>query len=404
MLLGALLDAGLSGEALRGALTGLPVEGYRLDYERVTRQGISGHAVRVTLDRPDEQPSRHLPEVERIIQESSFAPDVREKACAVFRALGQAEAEVHGIPVAEVHFHEVGAVDSIVDVVGAVWGLRELGVEQVYASSLPTGSGTVKTAHGLLPVPAPATMALLANVGAPLRPSPAETELVTPTGAALLATLATFRQPAMSLRRVGYGFGRKTLPWPNVARLWIGELTEASDEDGFEHDTISVIEANLDDERPVVVGATMETLLVAGALDVYFTPIQMKKNRPAVKLSVLAPVELTRELSELIIRETSTLGVRTYQTDRLKCRRSFETVTTPWGEVRVKVKHVGNERRAMPEYEDCAALARQAGVPLRDVLDAAMIITAGHIETEGAMESPSPWERGSEEASQGERE
>ncbi|HVC31938.1 MAG TPA: nickel pincer cofactor biosynthesis protein LarC [Chloroflexota bacterium] len=363
MLLGALVDLGVDVDDLRGAVERLPVGGYRLAAEAITRQGLAGHAVHVTLDDRTQQPTRHLADVEQIIRGSDLSRVVQDRACGVFRALAEAEATVHGVPVDAVHFHEVGAVDAIVDVVGVVWGLRALGVEQVFASSLPTGLGTVQTAHGVLPVPAPATLALLAKRGAPLRPSPATTELVTPTGAALLATLATFEQPDLRLSRVGYGFGQKLLPWANVVRLWLGETAGRE----WETDTIDVVEANLDDERPEILGATMQSLLAAGALDVFFTPIQMKKDRPAVKLSVLSPVERTATLSALVLRETSTLGVRVYQARRVKCRRWQAQVPTPWGDVLVKVKEIGDERVAAPEYEDCLRLAKEAGVPLAEV-------------------------------------
>ncbi|HEX5417963.1 MAG TPA: nickel pincer cofactor biosynthesis protein LarC [Chloroflexota bacterium] len=370
MFLGCLLDAGLSLDALREALASLPVGGYQLDAQRVTRQGISGTQFRVVLDRR-EQPHRHLAEVEAIIRGSALRPEVQEGAVRVFRRLAEAEAIIHGTTIDEVHFHEVGAVDAIVDITGAVWGLHALGVEQVYASSVPTGSGTVNTGHGILPVPAPATLALLASAQAPLRPSEATTELVTPTGAALLASFATFRQPALRIERVGYGFGQKTLPWPNVARIWLGQAEDMKRADGLETDFVVVLEANLDDERPEMIGAAMDSLLAAGALDVFFTPIQMKKNRPAVKLTALAPLEKRDSIAARLLRETSTLGVRTYLAERLKCRRWIEAVETPWGTVRIKIKEFAGEKRAAPEFEDCLARSREHAVPLPDVYAAA---------------------------------
>ena len=372
MFLGALVDAGLPPDELRAALKLLPVDGYYLEIAPLTRQGVSGHTVRVRLDDPAGQPTRHLSDVTAIIRAASLPATVIDGACRVFQKLAEAEAAVHGTSIDEVHFHEVGAVDAIVDVVGAVWGLQQLGVEQVYSSSVPTGSGTVQTAHGMLPIPAPATLALLAGVNAPLRPSPATTELATPTGAALLATLATFTQPAMRVSRVGYGFGQKMMPWANVVRLWLGEVQNASPaaELGIETDTVVVIEANLDDELPEIVGAAMDSLLAAGALDVFFTAIQMKKNRPGVKLTVLAPPNLASLLSGVVLRETSTLGVRTYPTSRVKTRRWQETVATPWGDVRVKVKEFAGERRAAPEYADCLELSRRVGVPLPEIYQA----------------------------------
>ncbi len=365
MCLGALVDAGLPLEQLRTMLAGLPVSGYQLTGERVTRQGITGTSVRVKISDPSSEPHRHLGDVEAIIRQGKLPTDVQDKAIEIFRSLGEVEAAIHGVPIEAVHFHEVGAVDAIVDVVGVVWGLRFLGVERLYASALPTGSGTVQTAHGLLPVPAPATLALLARCHAPLRASSATTELVTPTGAALLAGLARFEQPEIRLEQVGYGFGQKTLPWPNVLRLWIGETEVAGVSDS--EDVIGVIEANLDDELPEILGATLDTLLAAGALDVFFTPIQMKKNRPAVKLTVLAPLDAMANLGSLVLRETSTLGVRTYTAKRLKSNRWQDRVSTPWGDILVKVKEFAGERRASPEYEDCLRIARSVGVPLADV-------------------------------------
>lgn len=392
MFLGALVDAGLDPHALRAALAGLPVDGYELTAEPVTRQSVAGHAVRVRLSRPGAEPERHLADVVAVLDGSNLEPVVRAGARRVFQALAEAEARVHGVAVESVHFHEVGAVDAIVDIVGVVWGLRRLGIERVYASAVPTGSGTVRTSHGPLPVPAPATLALLAAANAPLRPGPGAGELVTPTGAALLATLAEFRQPNLRLERVGYGFGQKTFPWPNVVRLWLGEdvVDDAprlgvtprlgtvlrAGPDDLESDTISVVETNLDDERPNVLGATMDALLAAGALDVFFTPIQMKKNRPAVKLTALGPPGLTRKLSDVILRETATLGVRVYAADRLKARRSITTVRTPWGDVRVKVKEFDGRRRAAPEYDDCRAVAARTGVPLNDIYQAALLAAA----------------------------
>ncbi len=363
MFLGALVDLGLEPDDLRKAVARLPIDGYHIQAEPVQRQGLAGHSVRVVLDERVPQPARHLAEIEAIIERSDLDQRVREDACRVFRALADAEASVHGVSAEEVHFHEVGAVDSIVDIVGAVWGLHALGVEKVYASSVPTGSGMVQTAHGLLPVPAPAALELLARSGAPLRPSPATTELVTPTGAALLAALASFEQPELRVSRIGYGFGQKVLPWANVIRLWLGETAP----EGLDSDEVDVVEANLDDELPEILGATMQTLLADGALDVYFTPIQMKKNRPAVKLTVLAQPERTESLAGIVLRETSTLGVRIYRARRLKSRRWQMEVPTPWGSVRVKVKALGSERVAAPEYEDCLRLSRESGVPLAEI-------------------------------------
>jgi uncharacterized protein (TIGR00299 family) protein len=283
----------------------------------------------------------------------------------------------------------VGAVDSIVDVVGAAIGLEALGIDRLYASSLPLAGGTVRSRHGPLPLPAPATLELIARVGAPTRPAPGGGELVTPTGAAILAELATFEQPPMRVRRIGYGFGTRELPWPNVLRLWLGEPaapgsaglwpapvgvseTEAGQrpavpEGDLIRDEVVLVETNLDDASPELLGYAMERLFEAGALDVYFTPIQMKKNRPGTLLGVIAPPDRADALARIILAETTTLGVRLRPLARLIAERREATVETPLGPVRVKLKRLGDRTVAAPEYDDCARLARSGGVPLAEV-------------------------------------
>jgi len=363
MTLGALVDAGVDPEALRAEVGKLGLEGYELRFERVERQGISGTHAIVVMDKGIPQPHRHLSHIVSILESSSLSSSVKEGAAGVFRTLAEAEARVHGVEVEQVHFHEVGAVDAIVDVVGSVAGLEMLGVQRIHASSLPNGRGMVKSAHGALPVPAPATLEILARVGAPTKAVDVEAELVTPTGAAILATLATFSQPSMRIKSVGYGFGTRQLPWANALRLWIGEALN----DPPDPEETSLIEANLDDMTPEALGFAMERLLAGGALDVYFTPIQMKKNRPATMLSVIAPVAKERELAAMVVRETSTLGVRMTRTGRLTARRHVETVGTPLGPVRVKVKDFEGKTSYAPEYEDCAAIARERGISLLEV-------------------------------------
>jgi uncharacterized protein (TIGR00299 family) protein len=272
-----------------------------------------------------------------------------------------------------VHFHEVGAVDAIVDVVGVVWGLRALGVGRCYASPLPTGGGRVDTRHGTLPVPAPATLALLAEASAPLRPLAAEAELVTPTGAALLAELATFEQPTMRLRRVGTGYGSRTLAWPNLLRLWLGDAVAPA----ANLEQVVLVEANLDDMTAEQLGFAMERLFAAGALDVAFSPLQMKKNRPGTLLTAIASPERAAEIAEAMLRETSTLGVRLLPAGRLVAARHSETVQTAYGPIRVKVKRLGERRIPAPEYEDCADAARAHGAPLAEVYRAALVAFRG---------------------------
>ena len=365
MLLGALVDVGLSVDELTQALGALPVSGYRLRVERVTHQGVSGTRLWVDTDAAG-QHGRHLSDILALVQGSGLPPQVVAQVGAVFGSLAQAEAAVHGVTVDEIHFHEVGALDSIVDIVGCVWGLYALGITKVFCSALPLGGGWVETAHGRLPLPAPATLKLLAGVAAPTRPLDLQVELVTPTAAALLAELATFGQPALILEAVGYGFGKRELAWPNAVRAWLGRSDDLPESVlTADHDAVVLLECNLDNTTGEALGYAMERLLSAGALDVWFTPIQMKKNRPASKLSVLAKPELAAGLAHLLLQETTTLGVRQTLVNRIKVGRESMPVETEWGTVKVKVKRMqGQPISVSPEYEECAALARQQGMSL----------------------------------------
>ena len=381
MLVGALLDVGLDFDALQRELSKLSLVGYELTVEGTVRRGVRGTKFDVVLhtrvqheQHHDEH--RHLADIEVLVEESTLSPLVKSRALSTFRRLACAEARVHGTSIDEVHFHEVGAVDSIVDVVGFVAGLELLRVEALYSSPLTLGGGTVYTEHGLLPAPAPATLEILADIGAPIRKHPrAETELLTPTAAALLAELAVFcpgeqwKQPPIKVEAVGYGFGSKEFDWANAVRIWLGEVIPPVQED---QDQVVLLECNLDDATGEVLGYTLEQCLAAGALDVWFTPIQMKKNRPAVKLSLLTTVDLVPELSELMLRETPTLGVRYTRCQRRKAVRCTRKVKTPWGGVRVKEKILDGETiNLAPEYEDCARLARENSVSLAKVYEAA---------------------------------
>jgi uncharacterized protein (TIGR00299 family) protein len=377
MLLGALLDAGLPLDALRAGLDGLPIEGWHVDAEPASQHGLGGTRALVRLDQAD-APHRGLRAIEAILRTAVLPDTVVERALGTFRRLGEVEATIHDVSVDEIEFHEVGALDAIVDVVGVVLGLHLLQVETVLSSGLPLGSGWVRSAHGPLPVPAPATLALLQQAGAPSRGLPPidrdSGELTTPTAAALLTTLARFQTSPPSfaaVERVGYGFGRRELPWPNAVRLLIGQPSSDPSLD-LERDSVVAIETNLDDSTPEELGFAMEQLLGEGALDVAFSPLQMKKNRPGVLVRVLArPADATR-LAELLLVSTSALGVRFSTLDRLIARRSEATVTTPWGPVRIKVKQVGGRAIGAPEYEDCARLARAHQLPLRAVFATAL--------------------------------
>lgn len=369
MLLGALLDAGLPLEALLADLDRLALGPYRVAAHRVTIHGLTGTRVDVQVS-AESHPARNLPVVEAIIQGSALAQRPKERSLAVFRRIARVEAAVHGTDVDRVHFHELGAVDGLVDIVGFVCALERLEVEEVYCSILPVGGGMVRTKHGLLPVPTPTTLALLAEVQAPAVPGPAMAELVTTTGAALLSEFARFERPSMAIQAVGCGFGIKDSGYANALRVWLGERMPLPMD--FDRDEVVELACNLDNVTGELLGYVIDRLMAAGALDVWFTPIQMKKNRPAVLLSVLSPIDRADTLSELMLRETPTLGVRRQVLTRQKAGREISTVETAWGSVRVKAKILhGTIVSIAPEYEDCARLAHEAGVPLADVMDEA---------------------------------
>jgi pyridinium-3,5-bisthiocarboxylic acid mononucleotide nickel chelatase len=372
MLLASLLDLGLPLKDLRSALDALKLEGWSLSAEKTMSRGISGTRLTVKDDEAS-HPARHLSHVREIIRAAHLPGEVKDRSLAVFERIGRVEAAIHGVSVEKVHFHEIGAVDSLIDIVGFTAGLNLLGVSRVFSSPAPLGSGTVETAHGTLPVPAPATLALLSEANAPVRPHPAQTEILTPTAAGLLAELADFSFPAMKLGRVGYGVGAKELPWANVVRAWLGEAVEGAGAGTEPADAVVQIECNIDDSTGQDLGFAMERLFEAGALDVWFTPIQMKKNRPAVLLSVLARPAEAAALAGIILSETSTLGVRmSPPLSRVTSGRSVREVATPWGTVRVKEKIVDGEVvSSAPEYEDCARIAREKGIPLSRVREEA---------------------------------
>jgi uncharacterized protein (TIGR00299 family) protein len=382
MFLGALLDAGLSFESLRQALAALALSDYELACEPFSDKGIRGRRFVVQLS--GEQPTRHLSGIKSILEASSLAPRVRESALAVFQRLAEAEAQVHGTSIEEVHFHEVGAVDAIVDIVGACWAIEALGLAQVYASPLPLSSGQIKSAHGLLPVPAPATLEILRRVSAPWQPSAGEGEMVTPTGAALLATFARFEKPAMTIEHVGYGFGRNRFPWPNCLRACLGRSLEPTSpvESGLEADQVGVLESNIDNMTGEQLGDLLERLLAAGALDAGYLPLHMKKNRPAVMLSVICHPTDSERLAQLILAESATLGVRMQQMWRRKAQRSHEQIDTPLGPLQIKVKRLGTRViSAFPEYEDCRRAARTHNMPLEEVYELAHQVIARTIRS-----------------------
>ena len=377
MTLGALVDAGADARELTGRLALLGVEGYEISFEKVDRSGIGATRALVRLTREEKQ-HRHLSQIEKIIGGSRLNDSVKERALKIFRRLGEAEARVHDVPVERIHFHEVGAVDAIVDVVGACICFELLQVERFAASALHVGSGTVEMAHGRFPVPPPAVAELLR--GAPVYSTDIVGELVTPTGAAIVATVceAFGPLPRMRVEATGYGAGgREYRNFPNVLRVLVGESVEAGGappgvpRQGDEE--LLMVETNVDDVSPQVLGHLMERALGAGALDCYFTHAQMKKNRPGVLVSILCRPSDGEAMQGLLFAETPTLGVRSYAVRRRALEREFVTVETEFGTIAVKVaRHAGRVVGATPEYEDCHAAALAHDVPLRVVQEAAL--------------------------------
>ncbi|HEX5081849.1 MAG TPA: nickel pincer cofactor biosynthesis protein LarC [Blastocatellia bacterium] len=384
MLVGAMLDCGLDFESLRSELLKLGVEGYELSLNRVDRSGISAAKFDVHLTAAAHSHDHHhdhhhshshhrsLSEIKKIISSSNLREWVKGRAQTIFQRIGEAESKIHGIPVESVHFHEVGAIDSIVDIVGACVAFDALKIERIISSPLHVGSGTFQCAHGTYPVPGPATAELLKGV--PIYSKDVEGELVTPTGAAIISTLAESYGPApmMRIEKIGYGAGTRDYPkFPNALRAIIGELEEDADRTPT---TVTVIEANIDDLNAQVFGYLMEKALAAGALDIFYTPAQMKKNRPGVLLTLLCEPADRERMCDLIFRETTTLGVRYRNEHREILTREFVTVETEYGPIRIKISRAkdGRVMNASPEFEDCRAAAEKNGIGLRDAQTAAL--------------------------------
>ena len=390
MFLGALVDAGVSPQIFQNAVAALNV-GARLELARVDRSGISATKADVYVGEEKELPKeeywasvrasrshphsshehgRTLKEIREIIQRAAISEGAKKTALAIFQALGEAEAKIHNTGIEKVHFHEVGAVDAMVDITCAAVGAEALQVDEIVCSPLNVGGGMVECAHGALPVPAPATVELLQ--GMPVYSSGLQVELVTPTGAAIVKTLATRFAPfpEMTIEKTGYGAGGRDMKGhANVLRLTIGETPAAR----LAQETITVLEANLDDLNPQVFGYVMDRLLAEGALDVFSAPVQMKKNRPGTLLTVLCKPEDAERLTKLIFAETTTLGVRRREEQRQALARKWVTVATQWGEVRMKIASMnGSVSNYAPEYEDCRKIATEHGVPLKTVMQEAV--------------------------------
>lgn len=379
MMVGALRDLGVEESTFQSAITALGLsEGVHLHFSRGIRQGVAGWKFDVhTHDHFGQvqhahEHGRSFSEIRCLIEDSDLSRFVKTKSIAVFQRMAIAEGKIHGVPAENVTFHEVGALDSIADIVAACAGIEALGIESLRASALVDGSGTLSCAHGKLPVPAPATLEIL--LGVPIGQIDEPDELITPTGAALLAEFCSSFGPMaqMKIDKIGYGLGTRDVAIrPNVLRAILGERHDIV---ATENDEITQIETNLDDFSPELAGAAMERLFAAGALDVFFTPAQMKKNRPGFVVTALCPNEKISEIAQILLTETTAFGVRMYRAQRMKLRREFHQRETPYGTVRVKLGFLGDELvQTVPEYSSCLEVANSAGVSVKDVYAAASI-------------------------------
>ena len=385
MCLGALIHCGLPWQYLIDRLSSLGIESeYQLRTKKVIRNGQSATKVYVDLSHEHHHSHhhhsvRHLPEIRNLIKNAGLPDRVKQWSLDVFQQLAIAESIVHGIPPEKVHFHEVGATDAIIDIVGTCIGLDWLNIDRLYCSAMPTGGGTVKAAHGILSVPVPAVVNLWQTREVPIYSNGIEKELVTPTGAAIAVTLAEDfgEPPAMKLSKIGLGAGSRDLEIPNILRLWIGEAIENKPQTKFQQETITVLETQIDDLNPQAVAYTLEQLLAAGALDVFTQSIGMKKSRSGILLTVICHPEIAHSCKEIIFLQTTTLGIRERTQQRSILDREIQSVETKYGVVRIKVASWGEAKQILnvqPEYEDCANLARQHDVPWREVSQNAIAV------------------------------
>ncbi|TET94296.1 nickel pincer cofactor biosynthesis protein LarC [Candidatus Aerophobetes bacterium] len=361
MVLGALVDLGWPVEELKRELDKLDLFGYRIEAKKVAKRGIFSTQIKIRAT--EEKKERTLEDILSILDKSKLEEKIKERSRAIFTKIASVEAKIHGKDVQKIHFHELGGLDTIIDVVGAVAGMNYLGVEKVYSSPLPLGKGFVKCSHGILPVPAPATLELLKEV--PVYGSDIEAELVTPTGAAIISNLAeNFGQmPPMKIEHIGYGAGQRDLPIPNLLRVSIGVIRKA-----YEEDVVSLIQTNIDDMNPELYEHIVDRLFHEGALDVFLTPIQMKRTRPATMLSVIADEEKMEKMLEIIFDETTTLGIRISKIKRRKLNRENRKVSTKYGKIEVKIgKHDGVVKNISPSYEECRKIATHLKIPLKKV-------------------------------------
>ncbi len=366
MILGALIDAGLDLKELESELDKLKISGFKLKAEKTEKLGISGTKFKV--DVIEHHVERHLKDMIEIVDQSDLSDDVKNLSKKIFKELATVEAKIHNKNIEEIHFHEVGGLDSVIDVIGSVAGIKKLGIDALYSSKIHVGTGFVECEHGNFPVPAPATLELLKGI--PIYSKGIKAELVTPTGACVLKNLSkSFGiMPEMKVRKIGYGAGSRDLEIPNLLRVCIGETNPGE----YEKDEVILIETNLDDMSPELFDYTCEMLLKQGVLDVFMTPIFMKKTRPATMLSVLLTSDKLDKALSIIFTETTTLGVRIQKLERKKLVRGIIPVRTRFGEIKVKVSRIGRQiKNIAPEYEDCKEIASRQQIPLKDVCDEA---------------------------------
>jgi len=366
MILGSLIDSGLNAQGLRDLLKKIPIPSVQLNVKKVLKRGISATQVRVT-GKKEKKSFRTLHEMVNLVEKSRLDEEVKRKSREVFERIASVESKIHQKPMKEIHFHELSGLDSIVDIVGSIWGFHQMGIDRLYVSRVNVGSGFVKCEHGILPVPAPATLALMK--GKPIYSSGVERELLTPTGAALLTSLGSEfgGMPPMRVEKVGHGAGRDDLPHPNLLRLIIGTALVHS---GMEK--VMVIETNIDDMNPQFYDYVFENLLAMGVMEVFLTPILMKKSRPGTLLTVICSPEKIASVTQFLLKETTTLGLRWHEEERNRAEREILTLTTRYGKIRFKMgRWEGSMVNLSPEYEDCKQLALKKRVPLKEVFEEA---------------------------------
>ena len=370
MTVGALLNAGLKIETLEKELEKLGVSGYRLEVNKVAKKGISATKFNVKIK--EKGVERRFKDILTILEKSKLDEEIKKKTKKIFFNIAQAESKIHQKEIDKIHFHEIGGLDSIIDITSAVIGIKTLGIEEIHSSALPVGGGFIKCAHGIIPVPAPATLELLKNI--PTYSGGIESEMITPTGAAIISTLAKSfgKRPLMKIERTGYGAGEKEFAIPNLLRVSMGEkiLKDEKLKDGYVSDETVLIETNIDDMNPEFYDYIMDKLFSQGALDVFLTPIQMKKNRPAHMLSIIVYEQNLKEALEVLFSESTTLGVRIREIKRLRLAQQNFIAETKYGKIRVKAGMFKEEiKNISPEYEDCKKMAKQHKVPLKEVYE-----------------------------------